>query len=380
MNLELSQEQQMLKQAATRFFAKELPSKLVKELQGPTMNGHSAKFWSQMAELGWLGLVIAEDYGGAGCSLVDLGILYEEAGRALVPTTLYSTMFAALVVTVLGTEEQQLEYLTSIAQGEMIGTVAYAEPEAIHNPTFFKTTARMDGENWLLSGTKMFVSNAHLADPIIAIGNVCNEGASEGLTAFLVTQDTPGVTIEPQLTFGKDRQSIVRFKDARLPAEAVLGGARNVGQVESGLELAMRQATALQCAEMVGGASKVLEMTVSYVSERQQFGRPIGSFQAVQHHLADMATAVDGARLATYQALSLLSEGQRAERHIAIAKAVSGEAYKAASIMAHHLWGGMGYSIETDLYLYSNRAKATEIAFGTRDLQIRHLGDLLARA
>lgn len=156
----------------------------------------------------------------------------------------------------------------------------------------------------------------------------------------------------------------------------LLGGSTEDAQ--SGLALAMKQATALQCLEMVGGARKVIEMTVKYVSERYQFGVPIGSFQAVQHHLANMAMSVDGSRLLAYQAVSLLSEGLSAEDEVAMAKAYASEAYKSVTVMAHQLWGGgMGYVTESDLYLWSNRAKATELSFGTRDIHLKQVAGKL---
>lgn len=375
MDLELTQDQELLQRSAADFFARELPSSLVRELQAPGASGHDEGLWRKMAETGWVGLAIPREYGGGGATLLELGLLYEEAGRALAPTTLYSTMYAALLITALGTEEQKKRYLTRIAQGEMIGTVAYAELQALHNPDYFQTTAVREGEGWRLTGTKAFVPNAHLADPLIV---VARDGASGGLTAFLVESRAQGLSAEPHQTFGKDRQSLVRLEGVRLPPAAVLGGDAGAGKAEPAFEQATQQATALQCVEMAGGARKILEMTVAYVSQRRQFGVPIGSFQAVQHHLANVATAVDGARLAAYQAVSLLSEGSPCPREVAIAKAWASEAYKNASVIAHQVWGGIGYTTEVDLHLYSNRAKATELTFGTRDFHLRRLGDLLA--
>ncbi|WP_084783305.1 acyl-CoA dehydrogenase family protein [Bacillus dakarensis] len=375
MNMEYSDDQLMMQETSRKFFEREVSPQLVKELQEPEHSGHSSSLWEKMANIGWLGVHIPEKYNGAGGTLVDLGILFEEAGRVLVPTTLYSTIYASLLIDALGTHEQKKTYLSRIAAGKMISGVAYAEKEALHNPDCFKTVARKVKDKWILTGEKMFVQNAHLADELIVIARSENDDGKEGLTAFLVPNQAEGVSMKEQKTFGKDRQSVVKFTDVELDITHVLGN--RTEEAEEGLAVAMNQATALQCLEMVGGARKVIDMTVKYVSERHQFGVPIGSFQAVQHHLANMATAVDGSRLLAYQAVSLLSEGLAAEDEVAMAKAYAGEAYKSVTVMAHQLWGGMGYVTESDLYLWSNRAKATELSFGTRDLHLKKLANNL---
>lgn len=375
MNMEYSNDQLMMQETSRKFFEREVTPQLVKELQEPEHSGHSSSLWEKMANIGWLGVHIPEKYNGAGGTLVDLGILFEEAGRVLVPTTLYSTIYASLLIDALGTHEQKKTYLSRIAAGKMISGVAYAEKEALHNPDCFKTVARKVKDKWILTGEKMFVQNAHLADELIVIARSENDDGKEGLTAFLVPNQAKGVSMKEQKTFGKDRQSVVKFTDVELDITHVLGN--RTEEAGEGLAVAMNHATALQCLEMVGGARKVIDMTVKYVSERHQFGVPIGSFQAVQHHLANMATAVDGSRLLAYQAVSLLSEGLAAEDEVAMAKAYAGEAYKSVTVMAHQLWGGMGYVTESDLYLWSNRAKATELSFGTRDLHLKKLANNL---
>lgn len=373
--MEYSDDQLLMQQTSRKFFEREVTPQLVKDLQELDHSGHSSSLWEKMAHVGWLGVHIPEKYNGAEGTLVDLGILFEEAGRVLVPTTFYSTIYASLLIDALGTDEQKRTFLSRIAAGKMISGVAYAEKEALHNPDCFKTVARKVKDKWILSGEKIFVQNAHLADEIIVIARTENDDGREGLTAFLVSSQTEGVSIKEQRTFGKDRQSVVKFTDVELDISHVLGNTTE--EAKDGLALAMKQATALQCLEMVGGARKVIELTVKYMSERHQFGVPIGSFQAVQHHLANMATSVDGARLLAYQAVSLLAEGLPAEDEVAMTKAYASEAYKSVTVMAHQLWGGMGYVTESNLYLWSNRAKSTELSFGTRDLHLKQLANSL---
>ena len=376
MNINFTEEQRMLQDSIRELLKRELPTTLVRELQEPEASGHSEKLWQQLADDGWLSIAIPEQYGGGGASLLELGIVYEEAGSTLAPTTLYSTIYAAQLILAIGSEEQRKQFLGQIGNGQAVGTVAYAEPHVLNNPDYFSTRAYRRGNEWILSGVKDFVPNAHLADLLLVVACTENEG-EDGLTVFIVPRDAIGVEMESHITFGRDRQSIVRLKNVVLGADAVLGGRAAVGQAKAGVALAMQQATALQCIEMVGGMQQMLDMTLRYTADRRQFGVPIGSFQSVHHHGANMATSVDGARLVSYQALCLVSAGSPADREVAIAKAWTGEAYKSVSLMAHQLWGGMGYALECDLYLWSNRAKATELSLGTRDYHLERLAEML---
>lgn len=373
--MDFTEEQEMLQRSVGRFFEKEVTPDLVRTLQSSESTGHSQELWNKIARAGWLAVAIDEKYDGAGGTLLDLGIVYEESGRTLVPTTFYSTVFAGLLINELGSENQKAAYLPQIASGEMIGTVAYLEPQAIHNTDCYQTIARKDKGFYYLTGTKAFVPNANLANQMIVIARTENHEGKEGLTAFLVPPQAEGVTISDHKTFGKDRQSMITFTEVELGEENVLGISEEAAK---GLSNTIQKATALQCLEMAGGAQKVIQMTVNYVSERKQFGVPIGSFQAVQHHMANMATWVDGARLLSYQAISLLSDGLPAESEVAVAKAYTSEAYKNITVLAHQLWGGMGYATESDLFLWSNRAKATELSFGTKDYHLNQVSAIIA--
>lgn len=375
MNLEFTEEQSRVQEAFRKMLKKELPSSLVKELQQPEASGHSEKLWSQLAGDGWLGIAIPEAYDGSGSSILELGILFEEAGRFLVPTTLYSTIYAAMLIESLGTEQQK-HFLGGIARGEVISSVAFTEPEVMNNLDCIRTCAHREGDEWVLQGTKTFVSNANLANQILVLA-VTNDYGRHGLTVFVVPRTAAGVQIQPHITFGRDRQSVVHLNSVRLGTDSVLGGESAVSQAGPEFKLARQHATALQCVEMVGGMQQIVDMTIKYVSERSQFGKLIGSFQAVQHHMANMATKAAGARLVSYQALWLLANNKPADAELAMAKAWTGEAYKYISLLAHQLWGGMGFAEESDLYLYSNRAKATELSFGTREYHLNQLADVL---
>ena len=370
MDLRLSDEQQLLVDSARRFFEHEFPSETRRQFRGDEAIGHSPDLWARMADQGWLGLAFPEEEGGSGGTLLDLGLVVEEAGRSLIPTTFRSTLQAALVVSALGTSQQRKTLLGRLSTGELVAALAFAEPQAIHDPRYFSTEAVEDGDDWVLSGTKSFVANAQLADPLLVVART-GPWRAQQLRVFLVPAVTDGVDRRRLRTFAGDPQFTVQLDHVRLGPESILGAPGTDADAWPALAQAREQATALLCAEMVGGAKKVVEVTAAYVTGRVQFGRPIGSFQAVQHHLANAATAVTGARLATYQALWRLSEGLPARREVALAKAWTSEAYKGATLTAHQLHGGMGYVLESDLHLWSEHAKACEIALGSRDHHLK---------
>ncbi|MDP1820743.1 MAG: acyl-CoA dehydrogenase family protein [Acidimicrobiales bacterium] len=369
MDLQPSPDEALLAESARKSFLRDCPMSLVRELLGPESVGHSPDLWTKMAEQGWLGLGLPEAHGGAG-SLLDLGLVVEESGRALVPSTFRSTMQAALLVAGLGNEEQQSELVGRISSGLAVSAVAYTEPQAIHDPRYLTTRAVPGDDGWVLSGVKSFVANAHLADPLLVVARTTAGAPERALTVFCVPAGTDGVTLEPQATFAHDRQFRVLLDGVGVGDGAVLGGPAAIGRALPAVIDARQRWVALLCAEMVGGAQKVLELTSEYVIGRVQFGKPIGSFQAVQHHVANMAMGVEGSRLATYQALWRLANDRPAAKSVAIAKAWTGEAYKGATVMAHQLFGGMGYVRENDLHLWSEHAKASELALGPRDHQL----------
>lgn len=366
MDLEFSEDQQLLRQSVRDFFEGECTIDVVRSLQEPGSTGHSAELWRKLADGGWLGMAFPEEYGGGGSSLFDLGIVYEESGRVLLPTPFYSTIHAGLLIEALGTEEQKATYLGKIADGSMVGTVALAELGAVHDPRYLETQAKHEGGSWVLSGKKAFVQNASVADPLIVIARTA-PGGTDGLSAFIVPRDKAGVTITDHKTFARDNQGIVEFTNVQLGDDAILGGPGATDSAWAAVKKVTDKVTALQCMEMSGGMQKVLETTVEYVKDRVQFGVPIGSFQAVQHFAANMATQVDGARLSAMQALWLVSEGYPAAREISIAKAWANEAYVYVTVTAHQLHGGIGYVRESDLHLWSQRAKTTGLTLGTED-------------
>ncbi|MBT4511954.1 MAG: acyl-CoA/acyl-ACP dehydrogenase [Chloroflexi bacterium] len=362
MDFAFSEQQELLKKEARNFFDAEYPKKLVKELE-ESEPGYSPEIWKKMADLGWLGLIVPEDYGGVGGDLLDLAILFEEVGKTACPAPLFSTLvFGVLPLLEGGSENQKKELLSKVADGDAILTMAINEPETDYKPEFITTRAVKDGDGFVINGTKLFVPYAHVADYILVVAATSEVSADgKGITVFLVKKGAEGVGFVPLVTVGADKQSEVTLKDVRVSADDI------VGKVDEGwalVESTIRKATALQCVETVGVMQQALAMTADYTSNRIQFGRPIGSFQAVQHRLADMLTDVEGSRWTSYRAVSLMNKGQHAGREVAIAKAWTGDACQRVAYAAQHLHGGIGMDLDYDLHYYFQWAKSRELNLG----------------
>ena len=362
MELGLDEAQQMLRTTAREFLAAECPASYVREMEEDE-RGYTEELWGKMAEQGWMGLVVPEEFGGVGMSFFDLSLLLEEAGRAMLPGPLFSdVVLGGMTIADAGNEAVKREILPSLAEGRTIVTMALTEPNARLDAAGIETRAERRRDEFVINGAKLFVPNAHVSDYLIVVARTGNE--EENVTLFLVPRSAPGVGQELLGTIASDRQSEVVLQDVQAPPSAVLG------EVGKGWETVMKVlawGAVGKCAEMLGGAQAVLDMTVEYAKQRVQFGRPIGSFQAIQHYCADMATDVEGSRYLTHQAAWRLSRGLPAEREVAIAKAWVSDAYSRVCAVAHQCHGAIGFTKEHDMQLYSRRAKAAEVAFGDSD-------------
>ena len=365
MDFALSEEQEMLRKMSRDFLENECPKSLVREMEEDE-KGYSPELWKKMAELGWMGLVFPEEYGGAGLSFLDLAVLIEELGRALVPGPYLSTVvYCGLPILAAGTDEQKREILTKIAKGDLILSLALTEPSATWDADGVTAKAVPEGDDFVISGTKLFISDAHVADYLLCVTRTKESRDKEGgVTLFLVDTKSTGISCTPLKTIASDRQFEVVLDKVRVPRENMLGEPDHGWAV---IKEMLPKATLAQCALMVGGAQQVLEMTVNYAKERVQFGRPIGSFQAIQHKCADMATDVDGCRFITYQAAWKLSEGLPCALEVSMAKAWVSEAYRRTCVEGHQIHGGIGFIKDHDMQLYYRRAKASELMFGDAD-------------
>jgi|FaiFalFF_MnMetaG_3_1042247.scaffolds.fasta_scaffold00156_20 alkylation response protein AidB-like acyl-CoA dehydrogenase len=366
MDLGLTETQQMLKNSAREFLEKECPHTYVRAMEEDE-KGYTTEMWKKLAEVGWLGLPFPEAYGGGGGSFLDLCILLEEMGRALLPGPFFPTVvLAGLTVLDAGSEAQKGDILPKIAAGDLIATFAITEPSARWDAEGIREVqATRRGDRWVLNGTKLFVPYAHIADLLLVAARTSSQGdPTQGITCFLVPSNAPGLQQTLLKTIASDRQSEVVFRDVAVPADALLG------PVDGGwpiVERAIQRAAAALCCWMVGGAQRVLEMTVEYAKTRIQFGRPIGSFQAVQHHCANMATDVEGMRWVAYQAAWTVGEGLDARMEVAVAKAWCSDAYRRVCALAHQCHGAIGFTKEHNLQLYTRRAKAAELLYGDPD-------------
>ncbi len=375
MDLELSEDQKMLRATARDFLAKECPKQFVREMEQDE-KGYSPQLWLKMAQLGWLGLPFPERYGGGGGSFLDLVILLEEMGRACLPGPfLSSVVLSGLPILAAGSEEQKQQFLPAIARGKIF-TLALTEADGSYEAASIKTRAAPDKDDYVIGGTKLFVPDAHIADYLLCLTRT-KEGSSgaEGLSLFIVDAKNPGISYTPLITIASDKQCEVVFGKARVPVTDILGDLDQGWEV---VEKTLQYAAIAKCAEMVGAAQQVLEMSVDYAKQRVQFDRPIGSFQAIQHHCANMLIDIDGMRYLAYQAAWLLSEGLPAAKEVAMAKAWVSQAIRRVTALGHQIHSGVGYTMDHDLQLYFRRGKAAEVLFGDanfhRELIANQLG------
>jgi len=367
----MTPDQQAVQAAARRFLAAEITRER-RRAWDATPEGHDDAFWQAVARLGWFGYGLPREYGGEGASFLDLALLVEECGRFVAPFGIFATIAGGLALAALGTAAQKRDWLPGIARGERRVTLAVAEEGAVANPAAFRTTVRARGRRLVVRGEKRYVLHGVTADAFLV---AARDG--RGVSVVLVPAGTSGVTVVPAKTFGRDQQCNLRLDDVVLPA-AALAGAR--GTAWPRLERLRRRLATLLCAEMIGGADAVLDMTVRYVGEREQFGVKIGTFQAVQQMIAGMAVELEGARHVTRQAVWRLAEGLPAEREIAIAKAWTGRAYVSITLAAHQLHGGAGYVVDHELHRYSARAKEAELRFGSPEEWLEDLAEQLRLA
>ncbi len=362
MDFGLNDDQEMLARYARDFLTNECPSTFVRaQMDSPT--AHDPAFYKKMADLGWMGIAIGEAYGGQGMSYVDLGVLVEEMGRAIVPGPFFATVcLATPVIVEAGTEDQKAKLLGDIAAGQRLATVAYTEPNARLDAAGVQLTATKDGDGYTLNGTKSFVPDAHVADTLIVAARTSPAGTSMGgVTLFVV--DAAAAQITQLKTMDMTRRWCdVSLDNVKVGADAVMG------EVDGGwapLETGLRRSMAMICAESVGGAQKVLDMSVEYSKVRVQFGRPIGSFQAVKHKCADMLVDVEMARSAMYYAAWAASDNpEELPLASSVAKAYCGDAYSRVTLTGIQVHGGIGFTWEHDMHLYYKRAKANELFLG----------------
>ncbi|MFC1901124.1 acyl-CoA dehydrogenase family protein [Chloroflexota bacterium] len=365
MNLDFSEEQIMLRNMARDFLADKFPKKVVKELED-SETGYSPDIWKEMVELGWMGLALPENYGGEGMTFQDLTVLIEEMGRACVPGPYFSTVvLGALTVLNLGNEEQKKQCLPEIASGRSIFTLALYEENGRYDAGGIQVKAEKTGNDYTINGAKLFVPDAHIADYIICVARTGNgSNPEDGITIFIVDSGSSGLSCSLLKTISKEKLCEVVFNNVKVPGTNVLG---EPDEGWSGVERIVQTAATAKCCDMVGAFQQVFEMTLEYAKDRMAFGQPIGSFQAIQHHCANMAIDVNGAMLAAYQAAWKVDEGVSCSWEVAVAKAWASQVAPRVIALAHQIHGAIGTTMDHDLHYYTRRCKAAEAAYGDVD-------------
>lgn len=364
MDLRFTEEQEILKKTARDFLTTECPKTLVRELER-SEKGYSPELWKKMAELGWMGLIIPEEYEGIGYTFQDLTVLLEEIGRNILPGPFSATIAATFCLLEAGSEQQKKELLPRIARGELILTTALLEGEGTFDASGITVRAAPKGNDFVINGTKLFVDSAHVASHIICVTRTKEGGAPDkGITLFFVDSSTPGIRCEVMPTTSQDKLCEVRFENVSVPARNMLG------KLDEGwaiVEMMLRKGSIARCAESLGAIQTCVDMTVAYTKERVQYDRPVGAFQALQHKIADMWMAMQTSRYLVYKTAWMESNGLPCAREASMAKAYVNEVYKDVSKWAVRLHGAIATSDDHDIPLYYRRSKAADFAFGGTD-------------
>ncbi len=375
MDIVLTDTQQMLKASARSFLQDACPKDVVRHMETDD-RGYPPDLWRHMADLGWLAWPFPARYGGADGNFFELALLVEELGYAAAPTPFFSAIvLAGRLVLEAGTAAQKRQWLPRVAAGHTLISLAYLEEDGDPEGSSQGVTASQTVHGFTLRGTKSFVPAAHVVDQLLCVARTRpGRSASGGLSLFCLSPQAAGVHLRPMRTVVGDKQFDVTLTEVSIGEEALLGRLHGAGLP---LQRTLLSATALKCAEMVGGAQAALDLTVDYVKQRVQFGRPIGAFQAVQHHCADMYRDVEMGRLLAYQACWLLSQGADARVAVSAAKLKLSRVYPAITQLAHQVTGGVGYYTEYPLELYTRRSLAAANAFGGVDYHAARLAQTL---
>jgi alkylation response protein AidB-like acyl-CoA dehydrogenase len=355
-NFAFSPEQEEFRRSLRRFLADKSPAAEVRRLM-ETGAGYDPQVWKQLADqLGLQGLAIPEEFGGAGATPVELGIAFEEMGRVLFCAPFFATVgLAAQALLTAGDERAKREYLPRIADGSLLATVAVTEADGRWDLAAVRTSAAADSgvpAMFLLDGTKMFVVDGHIAEMLLVVART-----DDGLGLFAVDASAEGVVRTSLPTLDMTRK-LARVELRRVPARLV----SQPGDATAALSLALDLALVALTAEQVGGAQRCLDMAVDYAKIRMQFGRPIGSFQAIKHKCAEMLLEVESAKSAAYHAAGAAPDELPVAA--AIAKAYCSEAYFRVAAETIQVHGGIGFTWEHDAHLYFRRAKSSQLFLG----------------
>ena len=373
MQLELSDDQQALQEAVRAVLERECPISLVRTVVEE--HKHAEELWSRMVELDWPALAVPEDDGGLGLGFVELAVVCEQLGRVVCPAPFLATAAQFVpAVRAAGDAEQRARFLGAVSGGTLVGTLAVAEAAGSFDVASVTTTARRDGDSFVLDGEKHFVFDADVAQEIVVAARRAGTDGDEGVGLFVVSNES--VNVEPMVGIDASRTyATVALDGVRVKPDRVLGAPEGAAPA---LRVAVQEATVALAAEMVGTCQAIFDIVHAYVQEREQFGVKVGSFQAIKHKLANMYVSVESARATAYFAAAAIAEDdERRDVAVAMAKASVGDCQKLLTTEGIQCLGGIGYTWEHDMHLFVKRAKAGAGLFGTGAWHLEHLSHLL---
>jgi alkylation response protein AidB-like acyl-CoA dehydrogenase len=356
LDLEFDQEQELLRQTVREVLQRHCGLDVVRAMEDDPV-GYPPELWSQLGQLDLIGLLLPEEYGGSGMTLLEGVALYEELGRALAPVPHFvSAVMAGGVLAAAGSGEQKERWLRAVASGEAILTPAWQEPENGFTARGVELRATASGGGFSLSGLKRHVEFASSADRLVVLARTGD--GEEDVDLFLVDPSSPGVTLRQQFSIASDTQYEVAF------SQVAVTEADRIGEAGSGWntwQSVLEPALVLLAAQAVGGARYALEITTQYAKDRQQFNKPLGAFQALAHYLADAVTALDGAEQLVHEAAWAGATGRPLSSLAPMAKLFACSTFRDITAMAQQIFGGIGFTLDFDIQLYFRRAKVQQL-------------------
>lgn len=375
LDLNLTESEEMLKATALDFMKRDAPKEVIQHLQ-ETDTGLTDELWRKVVEMGWLGIIIPEQYGGAGNPLTSAGVLFEAIGAGPLPGPYFSSgILSSLIVLEAGTDEQKQQILPAIAEGKQILTLALTEPDYSWGPGVIRTTATSEGSDFILDGLKLFTMDAQAATHFIVVARTEKESdPAKGISLFLVDRESEGISVTRLPGFLTGRSFEVKLDSVKVPQSAMLGGKDEGWPL---LQKSIDKAIPVLCAYKVGGCQAVFDMTLEYSRIRVQFGLPIGRFQRVQDMIINMVTHLDAARWATYEALWKLDTQRPAMESIHLAKALASRAYWEVCTIGHQVFSGVSYSKEHALSFHTRASRSLYNFLGEPTYHRQQIAQLL---
>ncbi len=372
MDLGLSEIQKMLQESSRNYLEENCTMDFVRAMESDDI-GISDEIWKNMAEMGWLGLMIPEEFGGSGFNFEDMSILLEEMGRVGLSGPFFSTAIIGVQTLLLsGDEKQKKEILSKISTGEIKISLAFNETAGSFDESEISSTfTTKNDDGWTLNGEKLFVNDAKSADYFVVASK---SESNQGLSLFLVPANSEGIEIEKMDSIGGDKIYKVKFSEIKLDDAQLLG---EDGDAWNTLSEVFRYGAAGKSSEMSGAASKVMDMTLDYIKDRKQFDRPIGSFQAVQHHAADMAILTKVSTQFARKAAWKLSNSDESVLDVNRSKAYVSKAFHDICQISHQLHGAIGYTWDYDLQVFTRKMQHQKLSFGDAEFHHKKISNLL---